>query len=471
MGGMIRVRVAVAALALAAAARVAAAASTWGLDWASDDWVLLAAGRAGAWPLEAAHLSLPRDLLLIVADAGPGPWLVRAAALLAHALATLWLLPRVAIGLAGPEAAGPGRAAGLVALALPATLDPLVWPCTAGYALLEACLLALAWAHLAWVTDRGGWRRAASLAATAAALLTWELAVVAPLVVGTLSWGRGRGPGRAARDAAPHLALVAAWAAAKVALGSTDLLDLREPVRVAGNVAFTPLLLLSPWPLARGLLGSVGGAALALAALAVVALAARRVGRPGAALLTLVWAPLLPVLAGPGPESRYLLLSAPWAALLLSLAAARAPRRTTGAPVAAAAATALVVAWSAAAGATSWRAALRWREGVAEARAVLDAFARAADERPVVVLDAPDRLPGWGPTWKVPVWRHGLAEALARRGVTVAARAHRPPPDPERLGLRPSAPPCGDDDLAAWRARGWRPLAWDPVRQAAVEPP
>lgn len=466
MGGMIRVRVAVAALALAAAARVAAAASTWGLDWASDDWVLLAAGRAGAWPLEAAHLSLPRDLLLIVADAGPGPWLVRAVALLAHALAALWLLPRVAIGLAGPEAAGPGRAAGLVALALPATLDPLVWPCTAGYALLEACLLALAWAHLAWVTGGGGWRRGASLGATTAALLTWELAVVAPLVVGALSWGRGRGPGRAVRDAAPHLALVAAWAAAKVALGSTDMLDLRDPARVAGNVAFTPLLLLSPWPLERGLLVSAGGVALALAALAVVALAARRVGPPGAALLALVWAPLLPVLAGPGPESRYLLLSAPWATLLLSLAAPRAQRRTTGA-----AATALVVAWSAAAGATSWRAALRWREGAAEARAVVDAVARAADGRPVVVLDAPDRVPGWGPTWRVPVWRHGLAEALARRGVAVAARAHRPPPDPERLGLRPSAPPCAEGDLAAWRARGWRPLVWDPITREVVEPP
>ncbi|MCO5167779.1 MAG: hypothetical protein M9894_15635 [Planctomycetes bacterium] len=453
-------RLALAALVLAAAARVAAAASTWGLDWLSDDWVLLAAGQAGAWPLEPAHVSVPRDLLLLLADAGPGPWLVRAVALLAHLAAALWLLPRVAVGLAGPEAAGPGRAAGLGVLALPATLDPLVWPCTAGYALLEASLLALALAHLAWVARGGGRLRAASLAATTAALLTWDFAATAPALVAALSWGRGRAPGEAARDAAPHVALVAAWALLKLALGSTEVPDLRDPARVAGNVAFTPLLLLAPWPLERGLLLSAAGGALALVALGAAALAARRAGRPGAALLALVWLPLTPVLAGPGPESRYLLLSAPWAALLLALAWPRAR----------AALALALVAWAAAAGVTSWRAALRWREGAAEARAVVDAVAAAADGRPVVVLDAPDRLPGWGPTWKVPVWRFGLAEALARRGVVLAARAHRPPLDPERHGLRPSTPPCAEHDVQAWRARGWRVLAWDPARRAVVEP-
>jgi hypothetical protein len=282
---------------------VAVAVSSWPLDFRADDHALLATARAGVWPLEPAHLSLPRDALFhLCARADAGAWLPRAVALVAHLVAALALLPRVARRLVGD--AGPGRVAGLIALALPATLDPLLWPCASAYALLEALLLAVAWTHLAWLDEAAPRLRAASLVATGAALLTWELGVVAPLVPLALSWSRRR----PLRDALPHALLALPWLGLKLALGSTATLAASAPLRVAGNVAFAPLLLLSPAPLERDLLVSPAGVALALVALGVLAWSARRAPpRVGLALAALAFAPLLPALAGPGPESRYLL--------------------------------------------------------------------------------------------------------------------------------------------------------------------
>lgn len=457
--GVSKERLVLVALGLAALARLVAATSTWPLDWRADDVLLLASAREGGLPLERAHLSAPRDLVLLAcARLDVGPWLPRALALAAHLAAGLLLVPRLARRL-GLDA-WTGRAAGLFILALPATFEPLAWPCTCAYPLLECSLLGLACAHLA-ALDGVARARAASVGATLVALLTWELGASAPLVVLALSWARGRTPREAAADVAPHLALVLAWAAVKLALGSVALPLARDPVRVAGNVAFTPLLLLSPLPLRRELLTSLPGALLAVGALALLALAARRAGdRAGRALAALPWVPLLPLLAGPGPESRNLLLAAPWAALLLARAAPRASW-----PLVAA-----VVVWSGCAGATSLLAASRWREADREARAVVDGVlsaARARGAREVAVVDAPNRLPGWGPTWKVHVWSLGLAERLRPEGVVVVAQAPRAPVDPERHGLRLDVAPLTTADLAAWRARGALVVAWDPATEAA----
>ena len=88
--------------------------------------------------------------------------------------------------------------------------------------------------------------------------------------------------------------------------------------------------------------------------------------------------------------------------------------------------------------------------------------ARARDRFDVVVIDPPDRLPGWGPTSKVPVWRHALASALALRGVRLARQVYTPPGDPEVLGLQRNGRPWGPEDLRDWHARGLLVLACRP---------
>ncbi len=78
------------------------------------------------------------------------------------------------------------------------------------YRILELTLVTLAYAHGHWLRDAGRSWRVASLLATAAALLTWDLGVIAPVVVTVLSWLQARGMSRVLRDVAPHALLVVA---------------------------------------------------------------------------------------------------------------------------------------------------------------------------------------------------------------------------------------------------------------------
>jgi len=454
-------------LGAAAAAVVAAAASVGGNGWLSDDHLLLArAGGDAGLLLEARHLSLPRRALWAAAAAGAPPWTFRAVALVAHLLSGLVLVPALAAGLApawGPRAR---RAAGLLFLALPVSLAPLVWPATLAYPLLVPLLLAAAVAHLRWVEGGDRRWRAAALGACATALLTWEQGVAGPPLLALASWSRGRSPRRALADALPALALLLPYVGLKLALGSTEALAPRGPLRALANAAAVPLLQLAPVPLPRAVLLSAAGPALGLAAAAALLGAAWRLGRLGAALLLMGALVLGPVLPGPGPAPRYLYLSAPFAALLVVGAARTTPPR----PAARTALLAALGLWAALAAGTAWGAAAAWRRADAEAGAVLAAIERAAgahDARTVAVLDAPDRLPGWGPTWRFPVWRHGLEQALAARGLALAGRAHVPPLDVERQGLVPSAPPLDPARVAAWRASGALVLRVEPDGEVA----
>jgi hypothetical protein len=450
-------------LAVAALATVSAVLSCWNVGWLSDDWVLVLRTQIGSFFEESRHASLPRRALWWATAQGAGPWLFRLVGLGCHVTASLGVLPRVAALLFPGWAQRTGRLAGLVLLALPVTLEPLVWAAAVSYPILELELLVVAYAHLRWLRD-GAWAwRVVSWAATAAALLTWELGVAAPLVVAILSVlvaGRRR---RAVGDVAPHALMVLSWLVWKVGVGSTETLAWGGPRRVLEQVVSLPLLTLSPWPLDRHLLTAWPGAVLACAALVLVVLAAWRAGRRGVALLLLAWGVLVPVLAGPGPEARYLLLGAPWL-VLLATAGARDLAATCGRAGHVALIAGLVVFCASAAG-TSWWLAGRWRAADAIARSIVDGVSRAALARgrlDVVVIDAPDRLPGWGPTSKVPVWRHGLASALEMRGVRVARQAHTAPADPEVLGLRPNTRAWTGADLRRWRARGWLVLACRP---------
>jgi hypothetical protein len=283
------------------------------------------------------------------------------------------------------------------------------------------------------------------------------------MMVAVLSWFRARRVRQGLRDVVPHALLVIPWVALKIALGSTEPLPVGGPVRLFGHLVAAPLLALSPWPLDRELLTAWPGIVMAGLVLALVLAAARRVGRPGAALLLLALAPLTPVLVGPGPEARYLFLAAPWL-VLVAAAGLREASAGSGGASRAGLLVGLVVCYAISA-ATTWRTAERWRAADRMASVILDDVTRAAraHARPeVVVIDAPDRLPRWGPTSKVPVWRHGLGEALAMRGVQLAARAYTPPGDPEVLGLQPNTEPLSPDTIRDWRARRLLILACRP---------
>lgn len=420
-----------ATLALGALAVLVAAVSCWGVGWLQDDWRLLARARAHSWVLpEPNHLSLPQGLLWWLGDRTGSPLPARLAALAAHLLSYLVLLPAVARALRPGLSVAVARQVGLLGLCAWVALDPLIWACTAAYALTLPWLLLAIWLHLrgARPTDR---QRLASLGCLAAALLTWELAVVGPPLLALASLARGDRPRAALRGALPAAALLLPYLGLKLLLGSTETLAPRGPLRLAMNLGATPLLLASPLPWPRGpLLGPLGLAAAALAWVGVLALGRQR--QRGWSL-ALGLAPLLPVLTGPGPEARYLYLCVPGAALavrlgLADLTAARA--RRLGALA--------LGAWVALSAGSAWASAARWRAADRLARAVLEEAGAAGG--PLALIDAPDRLPGWGPCWKHPVWRLGLREALAARGVTLVGRAHVAPADPEMQGLWPATP-------------------------------
>ena len=456
-------------LGLSALGTVLAVASCWTVGWLSDDWVMLARAQAGALFEEARHLALPRRLLWWAAAHGVGPWPFRLVGLGAHLVATLVLLPR--IGALMFPAAPPAMVviAALAVLTSPVAFESLVWPSAVSYPILELELLVVAYAHLRWLRDGGrGWR-AGSVLATAAALSTWELGVAAPLVVLILSILAAR-QARVVRDVAPHLLLLLLWLALKVAFGSVEALEWGEPMRLFGHPLSVPLLLLSPWPIERRWLTVWPGSLLVLVGLALALAAAWRLGRTGVGLLCLTWGVLLPVFTGPGPEGRYLIVAMPWLMLLATAAVA-----TDGASHGRAGRIAFVLAvfvFGTSGAGASWWLAGRWRAADEIARGIVDGIVRAArvDHRlDVVVLDVPDRLPRWGPTSKVPVWRHGLERALAAHGVRLAAQAHTAPADPETLGLRPHTRPWRSEDLRRWRARGLLVLACRPDGRGGYE--
>jgi hypothetical protein len=444
---------------LGAAATVLAALSCWHVGWLSDDWVFLRGAEQGALLEEARHVSVPRRALWWAVSLGAGPWIFRLAGLACHLGVGLVLVPRLA-GLLFPGWSLATRVlAGLVLLALPVTIEGLVWPAAVAYPILELALVVTAYAHLRWLRDGASAWRAGSVLGTAAALATWEIGVTAPLVVLILSLFARRGR-RVLRDVAPHAALLVPWLAMKLALGSTGTLGWRGPVRMVGHVVATPLLALSPWPLDHVLLMTWPARALTAVVFGLAVAAAWRLGRTGITLLFLAWGVLTPVLLAPGPEARYLLLAAPWLALLATAAVNDLAQRA-GRPGRIALALAFVV-FCAGGGAASWWLAARWRTAESIPRGVVDGVvaASAADgRRDVVVIDAPDRMPTWGPTSKVPVWRHGLPEALAWRGVRLIMQAHTTPGDPDVLGLRPNTRPWTRGDVEWWRAQGWLVLA------------
>lgn len=456
-------RIVFSVLTLSALATVLAVLSCWNVGWLSEDWVMLERTRSErAFFEELRHISLPRRALWWAAAHGAGPWLFRLVGVGCHLVASLVVLPRVAALLFPASAHWTGYLAGLVLLALPVTIDPLVWASTVAYPILELVLLLVAYAHLRWLRDGDQAWRAGSWLATAAALLTWELGVAAPLVVTVLSVLLARQARRLLGDVAPHVFLVALWFALKLWLGSTEALDWRGPSWVLGHVLTVPLLVLSPWPLGRHLLTAWPGVLLAVTVFALVLAAAWRLGRVGIALLLLTWGVLGPVLAG-GPEARYLLVAAPWLVLL-----ATAGLREVTASSRGAGRVALLIgliAYSALAAGASWWQAVRWRTADVLARSIVDGVTRAARAEgrvDVVVIDAPDRVAGWGPTSKAWVWRNGLRESLALRGLRLVGLAHTVPADPEVIGLRPATPPWSPEDLRSWRAQGLLVLACRP---------
>ena len=439
---------------LGAAAAVVALLSCWNVGWLSDDWVLLAGAQQGGFLEELRHISIPRRALWWASMHGAGPWLFRLVAIGCHVAASLVVLPRLGRLLFPAWPVAISYLAGLGLLASPVAFDAVVWPATAAYSMLELALLAVAYAHLRWLRGGGRAWRIGSVLATAAALVTWDLAISAPLVVAVLSVltaARGR---RAVRDVAPHALLLVPWIVLKLSLSSTATLEWLGFTRVFGHVLAAPLLTLSPWPLNYRFLSAPAGAVLAVAVFVLALVAAWRISRNGAALLLLAAAVLLPVLPGPGPEARYLLLAAPWLVLLATEATREVVVRSGRAGYVVLALG--FVAFFSVTSAASWWMAARWRAAGVISRDVLDGvtrLARADGRRDVVVIDAPDRMAGWGPTSKVWVWRNGLSDALAMYGLRLVAQVHTAPGDPEVLGLRPSTAPWTPEDRAQWQAK------------------
>ena len=435
----------------------------------SDDWCLLASAHTGAWQLEAHHLSFPRRLLFaLVINTNAGPELVRAVAGLCLLVANLVLFPGVVCRLYPDWSRLRAHSVGLATLVLSTSLEATIWPAICAYPMLLCCLHAIARYHLDWLRTQESRWRVASILATCAAMCTWELGVGAiPLVV-ALSFGQGRPLRRIGWDLVPHALIAVGYVAVKLIIGSSDV-PLRDLVRILGNTTYTPLLQLSPLPLTHGFLTSVGGAASALAALIIVGAAAFSLGRRGWALLAIPFALLAPVLLGPGPAQRYLLITAPWFVLLL-WAAALAPHRSWRWGMLG---TVILAVLAPVHLATTARTVKDWHRAAAAAERLEEDLTRAASGvEAVVALNVADRLPGWGPTYNIPIWRNGLPQRMSEMGIEVVARGITNPPDPEVLGIQLTAPIVGHEELDAWRRRGVRVLdarpSWADLRGEAV---
>ncbi len=449
-------------LGLCAAASVLAILSTWGVGWISDDWRLL----ERAWEVsfflpEENHVSAYLAFVWWSGGVLDSPVPARALALLCHGIALLGVLPRIVRALFPDWDPRAGLWVALGALCLSSCAEPLVWACTSGYAGVGSCLLFAVYAHLRWLEDPSPRWRLAGVGAAFAGLLVLEYGILAAPLLALVSWSRERSLTRCARDVWPYLLLLVPYGLLKLGLESTVVLQPREPLRIAGNVGYTPFLALSPWLFHRDTLVALPGVAMAggtLLGLAALLIRGRR--RTPLALLLMGYVVLLPVIYGPGPEQRYLYLAAPWL-LLGTVAAAHAAGVTAKRRLA----LALVCAWAISSVFSLWRFAGHWREAGRVECAVLDALVEAAGEPPraVVVLNAPDRLPDWGPTHKYWLFRVGLREALARRGVDLVVQAHFGEPDPELLGLQVNTPRATLGAIEAWQSAGYLVLDCAPA--------
>jgi hypothetical protein len=436
-----------------AALSVLAMVSTWGVGWMSDDWLILdrALTRSLVTP-EPNHFSLPMALLWWIGGLLDSPIPARVVALACHLTTTLLVLPRTVRLLFPDWDPKAGRWVGLAVLCLSSCVEPLVWACTAGYAIVGLWVNLSVYAHLRWLeTERTPWRFA-SLAAMAGGLLSWEMGVCTPALIVLASFIRRRTPLRSLRDAVPHFSLLVPYVLLKFLLGSMVTLAPYGALRFVGNIAFTPFLALSPWLLSRTHLVAAPGIALAaLLLLAFFALAAKGRRRDPLALAAMGFAMLTPVIHGPGPEQRYLYLAAPWL-LLATVAAVRAGAPTLKRPVT----VALISIWCCLNTANVWRWAAGWREAdrvaVQLVKAVVASVPPATE---VALINTPDRLPGWGPTHKYWVFRFGLKQALARQDITLRAMGHWTPPDEETLGRRLHTTPVTSDLIHTWQQNGW----------------
>jgi len=442
--------------------------SCWDLRWMSDDWSLLMSASESGWQLESRHVSLPRRLIFgISARADVGPWLPRVVAWSCLLVANLVLLPAIVRLLYPGWSRIRALSVGLGTLTLSTHIEVGIWPASCAYPVLLLWLHLLAWCHLRWLHARTPRWRVGSVLATCAGICTWELGIgAAPLVV-ALSVVRGRSVRRSLSDCIPHAAVVACYLALKLLVDSDDF-PLSGPVRILGNAAYLPLLQLTPLPLTHGFLTSPGGAACALIVLVAVGLSAASMGRRGLALLAIPYLLLLPVLVGPGPAQRYLLLSAPWFVLILWARAMNTPGglywRRIGVSLLLLALPLHVL--------TSVRTVGDWRRAErAAVRIEEEVFRAARGADSVAALNVPDRLPGWGPTYTVPVFRNGLVARLALLGVDIAFHGNTDPVDPEILGFALNSPFVESDQLEAWRRRGVRVLdarpSWAALRGEA----
>ncbi len=420
----------------------------------SDDWLILKLANDGSsWKPEANHFSLPMGLLWWVGGHFDSPIPARAVALTCHLISTLVVLPR-SVQLLFPDwSARAGLLIGLCVLCLSGSAEPLVWACAAGYTVLGLCVNIAIYAHLRWLKAAELSWRLTSVVAVAAGLLTWEMGVCVPLLIVLVSVFKRRRAIESVRDALPHLLLLVPYAALKFSLDSVVTLAPSGPVRIVGNLVFTPLLALSPWLFDRTTLVAWYGAAMA-GGLVVCFLGLGFKGRRREpfVLAAMGFAMLSPVLHGPGPEQRYLYLAAPW--LLLATAAAGHgigfnPRKSFTAT--------LIVVWCSLSTANLWRWAGGWRESDRVRVAIIEGIVAAVPpSAEVAVIDAPDRLPGWGPTHKYWIFRFGLKEALAREGVVLRARGHWMPPNEEVLGRRLHTQPMTPDLVTSWEEQGWQ---------------
>lgn len=437
-------------LPIAAVVGLTAVISCWVVGWVSDDWVLRRLYK-GAWFLaQRDHLSFVDGVLWRLGWIFDSPLPARYIALGCHLLTLLVVFPRVVGSIYPNWDRRTGLWLGLAVMSLSSCIEPLVWACAAPYAIVGLFLMASVAAQLAWLDDRGwAWRWMSVLALTAG-LLTWDFAVAGlPLII-LMSWMRCRSTMRCLRDATPHTLLLAGYLILKFSIGSLQVPATQSLVRIVGNIVYTPFLTLSPVLLGRNFLLSPLGAAIACATFAALLSATWKAkSRRVFACLVSAYMPLIPVLAASGPQQRYLYLVAPWMVLaaVATVAEAGFSARVRDGLSWLAMFLVLVSAgnqWSFAAG---WKTAA----DLAEQTCTSIATAVAGRPAPVIVLNQPDRLPGWGPTKKFMVWRLGLAEAMESRGVRVELLAHTLPVDPERQGVVLDTPVADSTQVKQWQ--------------------
>lgn len=440
-------------LLLSAVIGLTAVTSCWSVGWVSDDWVLRSLYKSEWFLPQRDHLSFVDGLIWSLGWIFDSPLPARMGALGCHALTLLVVFPRVVGGIYPSWDRRTGLWLGLAVFSLSSCIEPLVWACAAPYAILGLLLMVSVAAHLAWLDDAGVAWRCLSVMALAAGLLTWDFAVAGVPLVMLMSWIRKRSATRCLYDAFPHVLLLAGYLVLKVSLGSLAVPASQSLVRVGGNVVFTPFLTLSPILFGRKFLLSPVGVAIACAVLFLLVFAGWRANsRRVFGCLAAAYVVLLPVLRASGPQQRYLYLAAPWMVLTAFGAVAEMDfsARIRGWFSWLAVSLALVSAVN------QWSFAAGWKEAadVAEQTCTSIATAVAEESSPVIVLNQPDRLPGWGPTKKYMVWRLGLVEGMASLGIHVEQVAHTLPVNPERQGVVQDSEVADRAQINEWLEQG-----------------